>query len=92
MTKIVSLETVRDHLEALITDIQTHGASVIIQQGNHPVAVLLSENEYTTLQHLKQQVALRDLGVLLDQIHAQNAHISEEEAAQDVLKAYHEGR
>lgn len=92
MTKVVTLETVRDRFDTLLTDVQIHGNSVIIHQENRPVAVLLPEREYATLKQLEKQAALQDLGMLLDQIHARNAHISEEEVAQDVLKAYHEGR
>lgn len=90
MTKLISLEDVREHLEALIAEVQVHGTSVIIQNENQPVAVLLSEEEYISLKHLEKQTALQDLGALLDQVHARNAHFTEEEAARDVARACHE--
>ncbi|MBI2504761.1 MAG: type II toxin-antitoxin system Phd/YefM family antitoxin [Candidatus Latescibacteria bacterium] len=90
MTKVISIEDVREHLEALIAEVQAHGTSVIIQNEDQPVAVLLSEEEYISLKRLEKETALQDLGALLDQIHARNTHFSEEEAARDVVRAHHE--
>lgn len=92
MTKFIPIEILRDHLEVLIADVQLHGTAVIIQRADQPVAVLLSEDEYAALKQLEKQTALQDLGRLLDQVHARNLHISEEEAARDTVQTYREGR
>ena len=87
MTEEIDLKNVRENLDALIEAVQHQGTSVVIHNADQPVAVLLSEEEYTALKKLEKEAALQDLGALLDAVHGRNAQFDEDDARLDVIQA-----
>jgi PHD/YefM family antitoxin component YafN of YafNO toxin-antitoxin module len=94
MTTPIDASTAKDQFDHLLEEVRRHGEQYAIQEGSETVAVLISPDDFQALsqqQQLKEQ-AWVELEVLLRKVHTRNAHISPEQAAQDVGEAIREIR
>ena len=94
MSKPIKASVAKQHFEHLLEGVRTQGEQYEIQEEGQTVAVLVPPADFQALnqqQQLKEQ-AWTELEALLQRVHAQNAHIPPEQAAQDVEQAIREVR
>lgn len=89
MVKTVSLEVASKEWGRLVGQIGARRDRYVVVQNHHPVAVILSPDEYQMFveSQREKEHAWRELFSVMDEVHAQNARFTEEEVHRDIEEA-----